>query len=178
MVLKAETKEFKRELISADQHIAVVVGIWSIGKQRTSFEGVDKIITQCILLFEVDELYEEGEVKGKHMTIAKWYTQSLSSKANLKKSVESFIGKELLEDEIKDFDLESIIGKTCLLDIIHKNDKVKINQVSKLPKALTPFKPDNLYINQTPDWVKKIQESAVNEEEEKADKVEKGLCLD
>ncbi len=54
------------------------------------------------------------------MTVNKEYTLSLSKKANLRRDLESWRGRQFTEDELKGFDVAKIVGQPCLLTITHK----------------------------------------------------------
>jgi hypothetical protein len=54
--------------------------------------------------------------------ISEEYTLSLGEKSNLRPIVEGIVGK-LSEEAAKAFDIESLVGKSCLLNITHKPSK-------------------------------------------------------
>ena len=53
----------------------------------------------------------------------------MGEKANLRKDLESWRGKAFTDDEAKAFDVTNLMGKACMINIIHeaaKNDPTKI----------------------------------------------------
>src|SRR3990167_3685661 len=58
---------------------------------------------QVVLAFEVAETADEGPFAGNRMTISKFYTLSLSEKANLRKDLEGWRGKSFTESELEGF---------------------------------------------------------------------------
>jgi hypothetical protein len=75
------------------------------------------------------------------MTIGAYYTNSLSEKANLRKVLQGWRGKEFTPDEAAKFDISIVLGKPCTLNVIHKtgNDgkvRAKIDSVGPLIKGL------------------------------------------
>ena len=67
---------------------------------------------------------------------SKFYTNSLNEKANLRRDLESWRGKSFTDEELDKFDLESIVGRPCLLSIVAgRNGKTVISGVSGLPKG-------------------------------------------
>jgi hypothetical protein len=84
------------------------------------------------------ELPEETiEIEGKQVpiTTSRFYTNSLGEKANLRKDLESWRGRVFTDDELRRFDLESILSKPCMLTIVGgENGKTKIAGVMGLPK--------------------------------------------
>lgn len=82
---------------------------------------------------------EEGE---KPYSISKEFTLSMNEKATLRKFLESWRGKGFTEKESESFDVTALLGKPCLLSIIHKTSKAgsvyaEISSVSTLPKGMT-----------------------------------------
>ena len=87
------------------------------------------------------------------MVISKEYTLSMFSKASLRIDLEGWRGKGFSEDEAKAFEITKLLGKTCLISVIHKtsaggNEYATINSISTLPKSMKC--PDQ--INDTFEW--------------------------
>lgn len=66
---------------------------------------------------------EETREDGKRFVVYKRYTASLSDKANLRHDLEGWRGRPFTADELAGFDLESIIGANCILNVVHKPSK-------------------------------------------------------
>ena len=54
--------------------------------------------------------------------IAKEYTVSLNEKANLRKDLESWRGKEIQPTELEGFDMTNLLGVQCTLQIMHNDN--------------------------------------------------------
>lgn len=155
----------KIELASEDNHVAVCVGIWDMGNTATTFRETKetKILHKILIRWEIDEnIQEEGEYQGKKKCVDKPYNFTFHEKSNLRRDVESWIGK--LKDDVimVGFDLETLIGQPCMLNIAHNIDEqgnkwANVMNISKLPKGLQPFITDNLetYRQQEPAFVQK-----------------------
>ena len=82
----------------------------------------------------------DGEEKPR--MISKQYTASLSAKATLRKDLESWRGKSFTPEELKAFDMKTIVGASCMLSIIHAkstttgNPYAKISGVMAVPKGM------------------------------------------
>lgn len=151
------------ELASEDNHVAVCVGVWDMGNTAITFTATKetKILHKILIRWEIDEdIQQEGEYKGKKKCVDKTYNFTFHEKSNLRRDVESWIGK--LPDDVimKGYDLENLIGQPCMLNIVHNKDEhgntwVNVNNISKLPKGLQPFITDNLeaYRQQEPAFV-------------------------
>jgi hypothetical protein len=74
------------------------------------------------------------------LTVRKRYTLSLHEKASLAKDLKSWRGKPFSDEEAKGFDVEKLIGATCLINIVHNKtgDKTyaNVDSVMPLPKGM------------------------------------------
>jgi hypothetical protein len=133
------------EPISEGVFTATCYSIVDLGDQYS--EKFSNTSRKVLITWELpDETIEiEGEILPR--AISKEYTLSLNDKANLKKDLEAWRGKKFTEDELKGFDLENVLGKSCQLQIIHtsKGDKTYANiaAIMGLPKGLKPGAPKN-----------------------------------
>jgi hypothetical protein len=70
------------------------------------------------------------------MMISQQYTLSAGKKANLRKDLESWYGKEFNDDDLEKaggFDLKKLLGKAALLNLKHSRDGKYANVVSVNP---------------------------------------------
>ena len=75
------------------------------------------------------------------MLISKEYSLSLGKKANLRRDLEGWRGREFTADELKGFAVEKVLDKPCMLNVIHKtsasgNVYAVITGISALPKGV------------------------------------------
>ena len=128
------------ELIPEDNHAARCVMIAEIGTQETPFGAKRQVIIGWELPGERRTFdAEEGE---KPAMLSKFYTLSLNQKANLRLDLESWRGRAFTEEELGGFDIESLAGVPCLLNVVHKADsqgstRAKISTISRLPKGMS-----------------------------------------
>jgi hypothetical protein len=151
-----------------------VVGL---GKQlNKTFNSVQEKVR---ILWELPEEIREFNGEESYAVISKEYSVSLSDKANLRKDLESWRGKAFNATELEGFDLSSILGKNCLIQIIH-NDKgyANVASVMSLPKGMTPVESTREQLlfdfdekqpledlDTLPEFLQKIIKDAVNFEE-------------
>lgn len=80
----------------------------------------------------------DGEEKPR--MLSKQYTASLSDKANLRQDLISWRSRDFTPDELKAFDLKNIVGKSCLITVIHRESNGKtyanISTIAALPKGM------------------------------------------
>jgi len=118
-------------------HVARCVKIIDIGTHRGEYQGKVTIRRQCIVGWELpNELMSEGEYAGKPFAVSRFYTASLSEKANLRKDLENWRGRAFTEAELAGFDAKNILSKACMLSLT-ENDKgkVKVTGVMALPRG-------------------------------------------
>ena len=121
----------------AGTHAARCYQVIDLGTQKGEYKGKPTYKHKVLIVFElVDELMEDGRpfsVSGK-------YTLSLSQKGNLRPLLESWRGVPFTEEEAQGFDIEVLLGKTCLLTAVHNvvGDKTYVNiaSISKPMKGM------------------------------------------
>lgn len=119
-------------------HVARCVKIIDIGTQRGEYQGKATVRRQCIIGWELPtELMTEGEYAGKPFIVSRFYTASLGEKANLRKDLENWRGRAFTEQELLGFESKNILGKPCMLSIIHNDKgKARVSAVMALPKGM------------------------------------------
>jgi hypothetical protein len=129
MKASGEGKTF--EPAPAGVHQGVCVDVIDLGVLDVTWQGQHKKQHKINVAWQIAELRDDG----KPFLVFKRYTLSLSEKANLRKDLESWRGKAFTPDEEAGFDVESVIGANCLLNIQHNavGDKTYANVVSIMP---------------------------------------------
>ena len=162
------------EPVAAGSHIAVCDMVVYLGIQPGSgLYPAPK--PQLFIRFEIPAERIEYEKDGKKITgpavIGKTYTASMNEKANLRHDLESWRGKQFSDEEAGDFDVAAILGKPCMISVIHKQkgDKTyaNIGNIGSLPKGISPktivaeqtpiyYGEDNIDAYQKlPEWLRK-----------------------
>ncbi len=146
---------------------AVCYAVWDLGYQKVTWDGQEKKQHKVAISWEINKtIQSEGEYKGKRFVISNRYTLSLGDKANLRKLLEGWFSKSFKDYEKVGFDLEQLIGKNCLIGIVHTENKGKtyanVSTVIALPEGSNPMIAENN--TDAPKWVQKIQSEAVNNE--------------
>lgn len=135
-----------RELIPAGNYVARCYKMIEIGTVPTEFQGVEKMTPKVRFGWELPtELKVFKEENGEQpCVIEKEYTLSLADKANLRRDLKSWRGKDFTAMEAENFDVTKLLGVPCMLNIIHvesKKDATKIYEaigsISPMPKGLT-----------------------------------------
>lgn len=106
-------------------HMARCYQLLQIGTIPEEYMGEMKELPKIRLMFELPEetkVFKEGD-EPKPIVISQEYTLSMGQKANLRKLIEGMIGTTLSDGEASAFDVESLIGMPCLLNIKHNTSK-------------------------------------------------------
>lgn len=115
----------QRELIEPGNYVARCYKMIQIGTVKETINGVDKMLHKVRIGWELPtELRVFKEETGEQpLIIDKEYTLSMSEKSNLRQMLKSWRGKDFTEEEAKAFDITVLLGKPCLINIIHKPSK-------------------------------------------------------
>ena len=135
-------REFK--LAPAGVHMAICYGVVDLGTQGYTYLGEQKQARQCRIMWELHGEDADGNPltleDGRPLSLSQRYTLSLSEKAKLRKTLISWRGREFTAQELKGFDLRTIIGAPCMLTVTHavKGDKTfaNVDTVTAVPAAL------------------------------------------
>jgi hypothetical protein len=140
MPIIAENNGTNYTPIPAGNHIArcyEMIQIGTVVEQSGMYAG--KEMHKVRLTWETpDETHDFG--KGlQPFSISKEFTLSMNEKATLRKMLESWRGKAFTEDEAKRFDITKLLGKPCMISVIHKTSKTgknyaEISSIATLPK--------------------------------------------
>ena len=138
----------------AGNHLAVSCRLIALGTQQTSYQGKPKRQRKIYLEWQ---LPGERNADGLAVTVGNRYTLSSSEKATLRKHLESWRGRRFENDELEGFDLRNVLGKPCLLSIVHSTRDSKtyadVANVAALPKGTTPaaVEGSTVYLSLEPD---------------------------
>lgn len=73
------------------------------------------------------QLPDQLNDKGEPMTITQTFTASMHKKANLRKLIETWFGKAFpTEDVAKEFDLQALLGRVALINVVHVERQGKV----------------------------------------------------
>ena len=126
------------ELAPAGTHTARCYLIIDLGTQQTEFQGERKTARKVLVCWEL--LGDERMSDGRPFSVAKRYTASLHEKAQLRKDLAAWRGRDFTPEELKGFELPKVLGAFCLLNLIRveKNgrDYINVASIMALPKGM------------------------------------------
>lgn len=132
-------------------HVGVAYMLIDLGTQESAdFTDKTKMVKKHEVLIAW-ELPNERTDENKPMSVHKRYMFSTHEKANLRKDLEGWRGKKFQDDQIQDFDLKNVLGKGCLLSIVHNKSAkggtyANVAAVMALPKGMTAPQAENVQV--------------------------------
>lgn len=145
MAITATSNSTVKEIIPAGNYIARCYQMIEIGTVNELIMGENKVLKKVRIGWELPtELKVFNEEKGEQpLVTSKEYTLSMHEKSSLRADLKSWRGKDFTEEEARAFDITNLIGKPCMINIIHKpskNDPTKIYAniagITPLPKGV------------------------------------------
>lgn len=162
------------EQLEPGAYPARCVSVIDLGIQQTPFGGKEKVY----IGFEVPSERcawkdKDGKEHEGPALIGSRFTNSINEKAILGQHLIGWRGKPFTEQERQGFDLFNILGKPCLLNVVHteKNNKTyaNIQSIMRLPKgmevpagetellAYSPMDPNTAgFFDKLPEWAQKV----------------------
>jgi len=151
---------------------------------KSTFQSVPEGVYESVCVDVVDLGIVDGKFGAKHKLKIVWevsekmkdgrpyimsqrYTASLNSKANLYKDLKSWRGRDFTVDELKDFEMDSIIGAGCILVVKHtENDGNVYANVASILKSKEKLAATGKYIRakDRPEYVAPASNAGVQED--------------
>jgi hypothetical protein len=138
----SSTKEWA--IPAADNYPAVCIRIIDLGTQENKkFDNKSRKAKFVFELIGTEHIFKE-ELGPQPFIVAKDYTQSIGEKSNLRKDCESWLNRTLTEAELKNFDLNLMLGKPCFVTVIHNTgtDKKTYANIKSITAPMKGFKVD------------------------------------
>lgn len=160
-------------------HLAVCYLLVDLGVQ---YNEVFKNSSRKVMIgWEIPGETYETEDGVKNRTITNRYTASLNEGSTLRRDLSAWRGRDFTEEELEEFNLRNIVGKSCLLNIIHKvkngRTYANIQSIMALPKemkkgvlTLDPivFDLDEMYtedVDRLPQWIADVVKKSLTYQE-------------
>lgn len=122
-------------------HLAVCDMFVDLGLQDTNFGTKHKIYLRWQIPSLRMKWEKDGEEHEGPMAIGSKFTLSLHEKATLRQILQSWRGKAFTPEELKKFDVTTILGKPCLITVTHAPKDgggvyANVGAVAKLPPGI------------------------------------------
>ncbi len=128
--------------LAGGTYLAICIGIVDIGEQyNQTFKNYND---KLMLLFEISGETVNVDGEDKPRWLSREYTASLNEKAALYKHLVAWRSRDFTENELDTdgdgFDIESMLGKPCMLTVIEKDGDNgtynRIENIAALPKGV------------------------------------------
>lgn len=127
-------------------HIATCVDVVDLGIIKSTYSGKTKSQHKVNIIWQIGEMRDDG----KPFLPRKRYTLSLHEKASLRKDLESWRGRPFSDAELEGFDIEALIGVSCMLSVVHAAQSgsvyANVTAIMRLPKGVAPIMADPSYV--------------------------------
>lgn len=132
------------EPIAPGTYPAVCYGLIDLGEQYS--ERFEKWTRKVLVMWELPgEKIDLGDELPQSRVISQKYTASLNDRAVLRKDLAAWRGRDFTDAELRKFDLKTIVGAPCLLNIIHRDYNGStyafVSAVMKLAKGMVTDEP-------------------------------------
>ncbi len=129
---------------------------------------------------------EERTEDDRPMVVGSSFTASMNEKAELRKILKGWRGKDFTDEEAEAFDVAKLVGQTCMISVVEKVSGGKtycnVASVSKLPKTTpapklegeplvywnTRSTEDGFVFRKLPQWLQKKIEEQIEPQRETA----------
>lgn len=130
------------ESVPSGMHLARCYRIIDLGTQKSEYMAQVKYLHKIMLGWEIHGTNDDGTPlkmrDGRPFAIFKNYTLSWSEKATLRNDLQSWRGKPFSQEEMRRFDLKTVLNAWCMLNIIERagqdgNMYVNVSGVTPVP---------------------------------------------
>lgn len=144
--VSADTSSGTKFLHPAGSFAAVLLDVIDLGLVKSVWEGEIKMKRKVVLRFWAGEYNEEKQP----LFPSQRFSMTLHENGALRPFLEAWRGKAFTADELKKFDLDSLLGVNAYITVIHRKngEKTYANVVSaaKLPKGAETIMPLHDYV--------------------------------
>ena len=126
-------------------HLARCYRIVDLGTQKSEYMGQVKFLHKITINWEILSKDEDGQPirmkDGRPFSIYKNYTMSWAEMSNLRKDLQRWRGKPFTQEELRRFDLKTVLGAYCMLNVIERQGSdgkmyTNVETVSPVPAMI------------------------------------------
>jgi len=140
-----EDKGGSFETTPVGSHLARCYRIVDVGTQKSEYQGQVKYLHKVMLGWEIHGVNEDGTpikmMDGRSFVMFKNYTLSWSDKATLRIDLQAWRGRPFTAEEMRRFDLKTVLGAWCMLNVIERAGQdgkmyVNVANISPVPAMI------------------------------------------
>ena len=151
-VIKASDQQPEYEVCPSGSHVARIIRVVDLGTQEMQkWEAPPGVMEQkgrILLMFELPLetiLFKDKDGVEKEMprVISKEYTKSMYETSGLRLDLEAWAGKKFTQDQVNEFNVNTICGKTLMVNVVHSSSKdgsktyANVKGLASMPKGMT-----------------------------------------
>ena len=127
---------------AAGNHIGLCYSVIDLGTQhQDAFTWEGKPIAESnkpkiLIMWEIPAEQVEIDGEMKPVVISKFYNAFFSDRASLRIHLEAWRGKGFTEEELSGFNIGNLLGKACMVNVVHKDGKAKVAGIAAMPKGM------------------------------------------
>ena len=132
IIAKESTNDFVKA--PAGTFVGVCCDVVDLGMCESTYQGKKATRHKIRIVWQLADI---DPTIGKRPIVSQRYTLSLYEKAALARDLVSWRGRPLTAEERGGFDVEKVIGASCLLNIVHSEDGKYANvaAIMQVPKG-------------------------------------------
>jgi hypothetical protein len=140
-----EDKGGSFETTPVGSHLARCYRIVDVGTQKSEYQGQVKYLHKVMLGWEIHGVNDDGTpikmMDGRPFAMFKNYTLSWSDKATLRIDLQAWRGRPFTAEEMRRFDLKTVLGAWCMLNVIERAGQdgkmyVNVANISPVPAMI------------------------------------------
>jgi hypothetical protein len=145
MSFYVEDKGGSFETTPVGSHLARCYRIVDVGTQKSEYQGQVKYLHKVMLGWEIHGVNDDGTpikmMDGRPFAMFKNYTLSWSDKATLRIDLQAWRGRPFTAEEMRRFDLKTVLGAWCMLNVIERAGQdgkmyVNVANISPVPAMI------------------------------------------
>jgi hypothetical protein len=167
MSFYVEDKGGSFESTPVGSHLARCYRIVDLGTQKSEYQGQVKYLHKVMLGWEIHGMKEDGSPlrtkDNKPFGMFKNYTLSWDERATLRIDLQAWRGRPFSAEEMRRFDLKTILGAWCMLNVIERQGHdgkmyVNVANISPVPTMIkqaglpTAINKNEMFNLSEPDW--------------------------
>ena len=159
MAITAENNGANYSPMAQGNYVARCYQMIEIGTVEEEYQGEKKTAKKVRLGFEfpTEQKVFKEENGSAPFSLSKEFTLSMHEKSSLRKFLEAWRGKSFSDQEAKSFDVTVLIGKACMINVVHKESekgtRANISSVGAMPKGLEcPAQINPTFLLSYDDW--------------------------
>jgi len=126
------------EIAPAGNHVAICYAMVDLGQQHIVYNNEEKWQRKVYIGWE---LSNEQMADGRPFMVSRQFTMSLHEKSTLRAILESWRGRPFTDDELMGFDLKNILGKPCMVNVVHATGNngrtyANVKSIATMPKGM------------------------------------------